>query len=133
MQTGSLIAKVYENENLGRASIQLNSTKRFKEYVYQNKQLLLKIDSLNFVVNNGSQKFILDSIKLVLTQKRKNITGLKRLKLQNYSDESISEALDKLGSIDSLLGGGSVKKIVESSSFLDEKNSSRFRRIFSSN
>ncbi|PKH49330.1 hybrid sensor histidine kinase/response regulator [Tenacibaculum sp. Bg11-29] len=121
IQTGSLIAKVYENENLGRAAIQLNSTKRFKEYVYENKQLLLKIDSLNFIVNNGSQKFILDSIKLVLTRKRKNITGLKRLKLQKNSDESINEALDKLGSIDLLLGGGSVKKIVENSSFLDEK------------
>lgn len=121
IQTGSLIAKVYENENLGRAAIQLNSTKRFKEYVYENKQLLLKIDSLNFIVNNGSQKFILDSIKLVLTKKRKNITGLKRLKQQNNSEESINQALDKLGSINSLLGGGSFKKIVKNSSFLDEK------------
>ncbi|WBX77230.1 ATP-binding protein [Tenacibaculum ovolyticum] len=121
IRTGSLIAKVYENENLGRAAIQLNSTKRFKEYVYENKQLLLKIDSLNFIVNNGSQKFILDSIKLVLTKKRKNITGLKKLKQQNNSEESINQALDKLGSIDSLLGGGSVKKIVKNSSFLDEK------------
>ncbi|WP_237274532.1 hybrid sensor histidine kinase/response regulator [Tenacibaculum ovolyticum] len=120
IRTGSLIAKVYENENLGRAAIQLNSTKRFKEYVYENKQLLLKIDSLNFIVNNGSQKFILDSIKLVLTKKRKNITGLKKLKKQNNSEESINQALDKLGSINLLLGGGSFKKIVKNSSFLDE-------------
>lgn len=121
IQTSSLIADVYENDNLGRAAIQLNSTKKFREYVTENKKLLLKVDSLNFIINNDSQKFILDSIKLVLHKKRKNITGLKRLNFKNNSDESITKAIDKLGSIDSLLGKISVIKFVKNSQFYDKK------------
>lgn len=130
IQTGSLIADVYENENLGRAAIQLNSTKRYREYISENKQLLLKIDSLNFFINKGSQKFILDSIKLVLTKKSKNITGLKRLKQQNNSEESINEAIYKLGFIDSLLGKKTVNKIVERATFFDNKTRQDLDKYF---
>ncbi|WP_299006020.1 ATP-binding protein [uncultured Tenacibaculum sp.] len=112
IQTGGLIADIYENENLGRAAIQLNSYKRYNEYVEENKSLIKKIDSLNFIVEDISKKNILDSIKLVLNNKRINITSLRRLNQQNASDKSINEAIDKLGSIDSLLGKETLKDLV---------------------
>ncbi|RKF04766.1 phospho-acceptor domain-containing protein [Tenacibaculum lutimaris] len=112
IQTGGLIADIYENENLGRAAIQLNSSKRYNEYVEENKSLIKKIDSLNFIVEDTSKKNILDSVKLVLNNKRINITSLRRLNQRNASDKSINEAIDKLGSIDSLLGKESVKDLV---------------------
>jgi len=77
IKTGSLIADIYENESLARAAIQLNSSKKFNEYVFENEQLLLKIDSLNLLINSDSQKVILDSIKVFVDQKLKNITDLK--------------------------------------------------------
>ncbi|NVK09746.1 MAG: hypothetical protein HWD89_11900, partial [Tenacibaculum sp.] len=61
IQTGGLIADIYENENLGRAAIQLNSYKRYNEYVTENKSLLKKIDSINFLAKDVSKKTILDS------------------------------------------------------------------------
>ena len=121
IQTGGLIADIYENENLGRAAIQLNSSKRYNEYVTENKLLLKKIDSLNFIVSDVSKKFILDSVKLVLNKKRKNITSLRRLNQRNASEKSINEAIDKLGSIDSLLGKGEVKDLIDDPDFFNKK------------
>ena len=104
VKVGSLIAGIYENESLSRASLQLNSTKKIKQYAFENEQLLLKIDSLNLIVDNDFQKTILDSVKLIIDHKLKNIIGLKRLKLTNNSDASIHTAIKKLSSIDSILG-----------------------------
>ncbi|WP_308993493.1 ATP-binding protein [Mariniflexile litorale] len=121
VKVGSLIANIYENESLARAAIQLNSTTKFNEYVYENNQLLLKIDSLNFITNNGSQEFILDSIKLVIDKKLKNISDLKNLKLSDNSDASINTALNKLSSIDSFLGKISITDFVENPNSLDKQ------------
>ncbi|MDO6802185.1 ATP-binding protein [Wenyingzhuangia sp. 1_MG-2023] len=104
VKVGSLIADIYENESMSRVAIQLNSVKKFNEYVAENEQLLLKIDSLNFIVDNEFQAVILDSIKLIIDDKLKNIIGLKKLKGADNSDESIDTAIEKLSSIDSILG-----------------------------
>ncbi|RSC92500.1 hybrid sensor histidine kinase/response regulator [Tenacibaculum singaporense] len=133
IQTGGLIADIYENENLGRAAIQLNSYKRYNEYVTENKSLLKKIDSLNFLTKDVSKKTILDSVKLVLNKKRKNITSLRRLNQRNASEKSINEAIDKLGSIDSLLGKGSVKDLVDDAEVFNKKTGlslERYLKLF---
>ncbi|GFD72746.1 hybrid sensor histidine kinase/response regulator [Tenacibaculum sp. KUL113] len=133
IQTGGLIADIYENENLGRAAIQLNSYKRYNEYVTENKLLLKKIDSLNFIAKDVSKTFILDSVKLVLNKKRKNITSLRRLNQRNASEKSIDEAIDKLGSIDSLLGKGSVKDLVDNPDVFNKKTGlslEKYLRLF---
>lgn len=133
IQTGGLIADIYENENLGRAAIQLNSYKRYNEYVTENKLLLKKIDSLNFIAKDVSKTSILDSIKLVLNKKRKNITSLRRLNQRNASEKSINEAIDKLGSIDSLLGKGSVKDLVDNPEVFNKKTGlslERYLKLF---
>lgn len=126
LKVGSFIASIYKNESLARAAIQLNSTKKFNAYVYENEQLLLKIDSLNFIIDNGSQEFILDSIKLVVDKKLKNITDLKNLKLSDNSDESINTAINKLSSIDSLLGKVTIGDLVKNPQYLDKKTHRKF-------
>src|SRR5690606_28561993 len=83
VKVGSLIADIYKNESLARAAIELNSPTKFNEYVQENQGLLLKIDSLNSITNNASQEIILDSVKLFINEKLKNITALKNLKLND--------------------------------------------------
>lgn len=126
IKTGSLIADIYENESLARAAIQLNSSEKYNEYVLENEQLLLKIDSLSLLINSDSQKFILDSIKVFVDQKLKNITDLKRLKTRDNSDESINKAINKLTSIDSLLGKVSISDLVNNPKTLDKKTRDNF-------
>lgn len=130
LKTSSLIASIYENENLGRAAIQLNSAKKINEYTTENKLLLLKIDSLNFIIENAMQKSILDSIKLGINKKYKNITSLYRISRRNNSDKSINEAINKLRSIDTLLGKITTKEFVENSKFFDKSTKQSLEEYF---
>ncbi|WP_158846443.1 ATP-binding protein [Algibacter sp. L1A34] len=126
IKTGSLIADIYENESLARAAIQLNSSEKFKEYVFENDQLLLKIDSLNLLINSSSQKNILDSIRVFVDRKFENITYLKNLKNGDNSNESINKAISKLTSIDSHLGKVSINDLVKNPEALDKKTRLNF-------
>tara|TARA_R110002049_G_scaffold292252_2_gene476649 strand:- start:39998 stop:42424 length:2427 start_codon:yes stop_codon:yes gene_type:complete len=126
VKTGSLIADIYKNESLARAAIQLNSTQKFNEYLYENEKLILKIDSLNAMVINTSQVFILDSIKLIIDKKLKNITDLKSLKSNDNSDESINKAINKLSSIDSLLGKVTIADLVKNPKTLNTETRKKF-------
>lgn len=130
IKTSSLIASIYKNENLGRAAIQLNSSKKINEYTSENQSLLLKVDSLNFIILNTKQKSILDSIKLGLTKKRKNITSLYRISRRNNSNKSINEAINKLSSIDTLLGKITAKELVENSKFFDKSTKQSLEEYF---
>ncbi|MFB9056822.1 hybrid sensor histidine kinase/response regulator [Mariniflexile ostreae] len=126
LKTGSLIADIYKNESLARAAIQLNSTSKFNEYLLENEKLVLKIDSLNVLVSSKNQVFILDSIKLIIDKKLKNITDLKNLKSRDNSDESINNAINKLSSIDSLLGKVTIGDLVKNPKTLDAKTRIKF-------
>tara|TARA_R110002050_G_scaffold261556_1_gene401588 strand:+ start:51177 stop:53600 length:2424 start_codon:yes stop_codon:yes gene_type:complete len=126
IKTGSLIADIYKNESLARAALQLNSSSKFNEYLDENEKLLLKIDSLNLMVYGTAQELILDSIKLIIDKKLNNITDLKHLKHNDNSEESINNAINKLGSIDSLLGKVTLGDLVKSPNTLDNKTRKQF-------
>src|SRR5690606_10114621 len=126
VKVGSLIADIYKNESLARAAIELNSSSQFNEYVQENQGLLLKIDSLNIIANNASQEVILDSVKLFINEKLKNITDLKNLKLNDNSNQSLETAIDKLSSIDSLLGKVTIADLVENPKQLSRETRDQF-------
>ena len=126
IRAGSLIADIYENESLARAAIQLKSSEKFDEYVFENEQLILKIDSLRSLISSDSQQHILDSIKVYVNQKFENITELKELKTRDNADESINKAINKLTSIDSHLGKVSINDLVKNPDDLDKKTRSNF-------
>jgi signal transduction histidine kinase/DNA-binding NarL/FixJ family response regulator len=126
VKVGSLIADIYKNESLARAAIELNSTKQFDEYVQENGALLLKIDSLKSFSNNTSQEIILDSVKLFINEKLKNITDLKNLKLNDNSTASLETAINKLSSIDSLLGKVTISDLVENPRQLNKETREKF-------
>jgi signal transduction histidine kinase/FixJ family two-component response regulator len=129
VQTGTLIAHIYKNESLARAALQFNSRTKFNEYLDENKKLVSKIDSLSLIVGNNSQEFILDSIKLIIDKKLKNIIGLKNLNNKYDSDKDINKAINKLSSIDSLLGKVATNDLIENPFFLDNETRSKFENF----
>ncbi|MDX6747455.1 ATP-binding protein [Polaribacter sp. PL03] len=131
VKTGTLIANIYKNESLARAALQFNSKTKFTEYLSENKKLVSKIDSLSLIVTNDSQEFILDSIKLIIDKKLKNIIGLKNLNENYNSDQSINKAINKLSAIDSLLGKETFNNLVENSFFLYNESRSKFENFTS--
>lgn len=126
LETGSLIADIYKNESLARAALQLNSSKKFNEYLNENEKLVLKIDSLNLMSFGTNQEFVLDSIKLIIDKKQKNITDLKKLKRSDNSEESINNAINKLGSVESLMGNVTIEDLVENPNTLSPKERKQF-------
>ncbi|PQJ71778.1 hybrid sensor histidine kinase/response regulator [Polaribacter butkevichii] len=129
IKTGTLIADIYKNESLARAALQFNSRTKFNEYLDENKKLVSKIDSLSLIVANNPQEFILDSIKLIIDKKLKNIIGLKNLN-QNYdSDESINKAINKLSSIDSLLGKITINDFIKNPLFFGNETRSKLENF----
>ncbi|WP_405609060.1 hybrid sensor histidine kinase/response regulator [Polaribacter sp. Asnod1-A03] len=125
VKTGTLIASIYKNESLARAALQFNSESKFNEYLDENKLLVTKIDSLKLIITNNSQEFILDSIKLIIDKKLKNIIDLKNLDNNTNSDESINNAISKLSSIDSLLVKITINDFVNNPLLFDNETRSK--------
>ncbi|WP_405565427.1 ATP-binding protein [Polaribacter sp. Asnod6-C07] len=121
VKTGTLIANIYKNESLARAALQFNSREKFNEYLTENKKLISRLDSLNLSISNNSQEFILDSIKLIIDKKLKNVIDLHNLNRKNDTDESINNAINKLTSIDSLLVQINTNDFVNSQLNLDNE------------
>jgi len=129
VKTGTLIAHIYKNESLARAALQFNSPTKFNEYLEENKKLVSKIDSLSLIVANNSQEFILDSIKLIIDKKLKNIIDLKNLNGNYDSNEPINEAISKLTSIDSLLLKITINDFIKNPLYFDNGNSSKLENF----
>ncbi|MCL7764987.1 ATP-binding protein [Polaribacter sp. Z014] len=129
VKTGTLIANIYKNESMARAALQFNSPTKFKEYLDENKKLISKIDSLSIIVANNSQEFILDSIKLIIDKKLKNIIDLKELNTNYDSNKPINEAINKLGSIDSLLLKITINDFIKNPLYFDNESSSKLENF----
>lgn len=129
VKTGTLIAHIYKNESLARAALQFNSPTKFNEYLDENKKLVAKIDSLSLIAANNSQEFILDSIKLIIDKKLKNIIDLKNLNSNYDSNKPINEAINKLSSIDSLLLKITINDFIKNPLYFDNGTSSKLENF----
>ncbi len=129
LNIGGLIADIYENDNLARAAIELNSTRKFNDYREENKRLLLKIDSLHSFAAKKPQEFIFDSIKVILNKKLKNITDLRKVKRSYNSNQSINNVIDQLSSVDSLVNKAYVDNIIRNKELSYMQSRMSYRKL----
>ncbi|MEO6347261.1 MAG: ATP-binding protein [Aquaticitalea sp.] len=113
IRIGGLIADIYENESLARAALQLNSQEKFDVYISQNDTLLKNIDTLSVMVDNDYQRQLLDSVSVVFDKKYQTMNELRSIKANNTSEKAIEKTIEKLNSIDPILGKLSIKDYVE--------------------
>lgn len=121
IRISGLVADIYENESLSRAALQLNTDTQFKAYLLQNDSLLSTIDTLTNLVNNEYQKALLDSVKVIFDKKQRDLNELRRLKENNTSEKSIEQTINKLKSIDPILGKLTLEDYVENPKDIDPK------------
>ena len=121
IKISSLVADIYENESLARAALQLNTEAKFSAYIAQNDSLINTIDTLMVLVNNPYQKEILDSVKVIFDKKQQDLNELRRLKDDNTSEKSIEQTINKLKSIDPILGKSTIEDLVENPKEMDPK------------
>ncbi|TXE08581.1 response regulator [Gelidibacter salicanalis] len=121
IRISGLVADIYENESLSRAAVQLNTDTQFNAYLLQNDSLLSTIDTLTNLVNNDYQKALLDSVKVIFDKKQRDLNELRRLKDNNSSEKSIELTINKLKSIDPILGKLTLEDYVENPKAIDPK------------
>lgn len=121
IKISGLVADIYENESLARAALQLNTDEKFSAYILQNDSLNTTIDTLSVLVNDTYQKALLDSIKVIFDKKQKDLYELRRLKNSNSSEQSIEQTINKLKSIDPILGKSTIEDLVENPKNMDPK------------
>lgn len=132
IKISSLVADIYENESLARAAMQLNTSEKFTAYISQNDSLINTIDTLRVLVNNDYQKALLDSVRVIFDKKQHDLNELRRLKDNNTSEKSIEQTINKLKSIDPLLGKLSIDYYIENPETADPETKEIMERVVNS-
>ncbi|MEO5788907.1 MAG: ATP-binding protein [Gelidibacter sp.] len=121
IKISGLVADIYENESLARAALQMNTDEKFSAYISQNDSLITTIDTLMVLVNNPYQKALLDSVKVIFDKKQQDLNELRRLKNTSSSENSIEQTINKLKTIDPILGKSTLEDLVENPKGMDPK------------
>lgn len=121
IKISGLVTDIYENESLARAALQLNTAEKFNAYISQNDSLINTIDTLRVLVNDDYQKALLDSVRVIFDKKQHDLNELRRLKDNNTSEKSIEQTINKLKSIDPILGKLTLEDYVENPTEVNPK------------
>ena len=122
LKVSKIITLMYESEGIARASLQKNSSETLQKYLHKNDTLNLEIDSLALLFDVKSQKKLLDSIKILIAAKEKNIIELRKIKSDPTSERSIQNAINKFSKFESSMGKLTVDEFVENPEYLTDNN-----------
>lgn len=103
LKVSNLLSNMYETESFSRITIQSNSEEDFQNYIKQTNSLKSEIDSLKTLISNNYQITLLDSVKMLLSQKTANIRQLQTIKNQSNDDDAVKKAINKISYMESTL------------------------------
>ena len=109
---GGLLTLMYETESFARSAIQSNQNDPYQTYLQKNDSINLAIDSLKLMMDNDTQRMLLDSVKYLLEQKVTNITELRQIRNDRGSDIALNRAIEKFSNIEQTLGRLSLEDFV---------------------
>lgn len=122
LKVGKVITLMYESESIARAALQTNSKETLENYLLKNDTLNIEIDSLAILFESNSQIKLLDSIKILLHAKERNIIELRKIKSDPTSERSLQNAINKFSKIESSMGKLTIEEFVEHPEYLSEAN-----------
>jgi signal transduction histidine kinase/CheY-like chemotaxis protein len=103
LKVSNLLSDIYETESLARITIQSDLNRDFKNYTSKTDSLKVQIDSLKSLVTTQYQITLLDSVKLLLSKKTKNIEQLKVIKNKTNDETALKNAINDLTKMESSL------------------------------
>jgi len=119
-EISSLLAHMYESENLAKATLLSTKKKDFNAYTKKNSIITKEIDSLKQFINNNLQVQQLDSIVILLKKKHTNIKELRLIKINNETDISFKIGIEELTKMESSLGKITIDHLVKEPEKLEE-------------
>ncbi|WP_224491229.1 ATP-binding protein [Robertkochia flava] len=109
---GGLLTLMYETESFARSAIQSNRNAPYETYLRKNDSINMAIDSLILIMDNDTQRMLLDSVKILLEQKVTNISELRQIRNDKGSDMALNKAIEKFSNIEQTLGRLSLEDFV---------------------
>lgn len=103
LRVSSLLSHIYEAESLGRVTIQSNSEDDLGQFIFKTKAIKQEIDALKVLLTTSYQIRLLDSVKLLLSKKTRNIKQLKTIKQRSNEEQTLQQAINDLSKMESSL------------------------------
>ncbi|RFN59368.1 hybrid sensor histidine kinase/response regulator [Marixanthomonas ophiurae] len=122
--TGSLVNLVYEADSFSRLALLTQKEEDYKKYITLSDSLFEKVETIKLLTNDESQKRQLDSVRELLTEKKKNIEQLRILKITNSKDTSLDDILNEFKKLDNSMGKLTLETFVENPAALTPKERS---------
>lgn len=113
LKISSLLAYIYENENLAKATLISTTKKDFDNYTHEVFKIVSEIDTIKLSVSNKFQSQQLDSIAFLLKRKHSNIKELRRIKINNEIDVSFKIGIEELTKMESSLGKITIDHLIK--------------------
>lgn len=122
LRIGKLLTLMYESESFARVAIQSTDPVPYSNYLKKNDSIAQEITVIKELVENPSQHKLLDSVQQLLNQKIKNISVLRKIRINDNSQESIKNAIKRLSNMEATLGRLTMNDFIENPSTLNDKN-----------
>lgn len=122
IETGALINLMYEADSYGRLAVLTTRKEDFNQYVGMVDSLHDNIDEVKEYITDSVQLHQLDSVKILLNEKKNNIEQLRVLEITSNRDTSIEDILEELKFMDNDIGIISAGNLFKNSSRLDERS-----------
>jgi signal transduction histidine kinase/FixJ family two-component response regulator/HPt (histidine-containing phosphotransfer) domain-containing protein len=114
VETGTLINSLYETDSYANLAILTLKEEDFETYVLKNDSLFTAIDTLKTRISKSFQLQQLDSVKILLAEKKLNIEQLRLLKITNNNDTSLDDILEEFKNLETNMGVVTIENFVES-------------------
>ncbi|MEO8516005.1 MAG: ATP-binding protein [Flavobacterium sp.] len=131
LKVSSLLSNLYETESLARITIQSSQDADFTKYKTKTESLKTEIDSLKTLLRSKDQILLLDSVKILLSQKTQNILQLKAIKKRTSSEITIKNTIDTISKMESNLRRLEITDFVKDPSKLGNYQLSVLKRYVS--
>lgn len=118
VETGTLINSLYETDSYANLALLTLAEADFETYVLKNDSLFSAINTLKMLISKPFQLHQLDSIKMLLAEKKLNIEQLRLLKITNQNDTSLDEILQEFKNLETNMGVVTIENFVENSNSL---------------
>lgn len=128
IETGTLINLLYKTDGFSRLALLTEDDQDFEEYMSRNDSLFAKIEEIKVLTTDIFQRKQLDSIRLLLEEKNKNIEQLRILRLTNQKETSLDDIMTEVRKLEASVGLVSVESMIRDPSKLTANE----RRIWQS-
>ncbi len=93
LKTSTLLAELYEAENLSKLALQTKKRRNLKAYSQKVDSIFHTVDTLKLLANTSEQMLKLDSVRILLQQKVYNNAELRKLKVRDENNAPLDSLL----------------------------------------